>query len=316
MIINVLVWIVLAAVTVGFGWLAVRAWRSRNLLARWLGGILSSLVTLILMAASIAAAIGLVKIYTPRGGPVQNIHVQGTPEQIARGEHIASVFCISCHSPNGQLPLIGGLDLAKDIPMPIGSFVSVNLTPGGPLKDYSDGEILRVLREGGSKERQLLLVMSNVNVKYMSDDDLEAVIAFLRSQPAVDHPTPQPPDHPNLLGVIMMGIGLFPQSPPVTGSISAPPKAATVDYGKYILSYQDCRGCHGENLTGGTSALLPKGPSLRVVKGWTQEQFIQTLRTGVDPGGNSLGDLMPWRDVGKMDDVELEAVYLYLTSLN
>jgi len=88
-----------------------------------------------------------------------------------------------------------------------------------------------------------------------------------------------------------------------------------VEYGQYLLSYQDCRGCHGADLTGGTSQFIPKGPSLRLVKGWTQDQFLTTLRTGVDPSGHQLSQVMPWRDLGKLDDDELGAIYKYLVTL-
>ena len=51
-------------------------------------------------------------------------------------------------------------------------------------------------------------------------------------------------------------------------------------------------------------------------KSWTRDQFINTLRTGVDPDGHVLnGQLMPWRNIGRMDDDELAAVYAYLTQL-
>jgi mono/diheme cytochrome c family protein len=95
-----------------------------------------------------------------------------------------------------------------------------------------------------------------------------------------------------------------------------PPKGPTAEFGKYILSYQDCVLCHGANLSGGTPGqLAPVGPNLSPVKGWTQEQFISTLRTGVDPSGHALNSQMPWRNVGRMDDDELAAVYAYITSL-
>jgi hypothetical protein len=49
--------------------------------------------------------------------------------------------------------------------------------------------------------------------------------------------------------------------------------------------------------------------------GWTQADFITTLRTGVTPGGRVLSDEMPWTYVGQMTDDELEAIWLYLQSL-
>ena len=46
------------------------------------------------------------------------------------------------------------------------------------------------------------------------------------------------------------------------------------------------------------------------------EQFITTLRTGVDPSGHALNNtLMPWQNIGRMDDDELAATYAYITGL-
>jgi hypothetical protein len=76
---------------------------------------------------------------------------------------------------------------------------------------------------------------------------------------------------------------------PVAGPIIAPPKGPTAEFGKYMIGFQDCTDCHGEDLTGGTPGqLAPVGPNLRQVKDCTAEQFITTLRTGVDPSGYHL----------------------------
>lgn len=317
MIGNIVIWLVLLVVTVGLAWLAVRAFRARNGLVRWVGGVLAALLTLVVGLVTVVSAVGLVQFYTPGGSPVRNLKVAGTPEQIARGQHLANAFCVQCHSPTGELPLIGGVDLAKDIPLPLGHFISVNLTPGGPLANWSDGQIMRVLREGYAPDGHRLIMMGAARARYMSDEDLQAVIAYLRSQPASDNPTPQPPDSPSFLAPILLALNMAPSEPPVTGSITAPPKGPTAEYGQYIVSFQDCRVCHGPNLDGHpTSPLVPVGPNLRVVKGWTVEQFITTLRTGVDPSGNQLGDVMPWRSISRLDDVELTAIHTYLQSLN
>jgi hypothetical protein len=39
------------------------------------------------------------------------------------------------------------------------------------------------------------------------------------------------------------------------------------------------------------------------------------MRTGVDPNGHRLDDQMPWRPIGRMDDDDLAAIYLYLAGL-
>ncbi len=314
---NILFWLIMVAVSVLFGWLAWRAWRARNAIVKWGGVALSGLLTLIVALVSVVTLIGLVKLYAPRNAPIPDLKVAGTLEQIQRGEYLANSFCTACHSVSGELPLTGGIDLGKDIPLPLGSFVSVNLTPAGPLKDWSDGEIFRALRNGIDRDGRWLLGMSNVRVRHMSDEDLQAVIAYLRSQPAVVNETQDPPDQPTLLAAIMLGAGMLPEGQaPITGVITAPPKGPTVEYGEYIVSYQDCRDCHGEDLTGGIEGqLAPVGPTLRVVKGWTPDQFITTLRTGVDPSGHVLSSQMPWKALGRMNDDDLTAMYAYLTSL-
>jgi hypothetical protein len=61
--------------------------------------------------------------------------------------------------------------------------------------------------------------------------------------------------------------------------------------------------------------LAPIGPDLNLVKAWRPDEFITTMRAGIDPGGHELSKQMPWRQIGKMDDEELHAIYEYLAHL-
>jgi cytochrome c553 len=315
MTINILILLVLIALAFLFGWLTRRAWRGSNKFIKWAGAILSGLLTLILALVSGTAALGLYKYYTPKHTPAPQLTIEGTPEQIARGEHLAGAFCVACHSTTGDFPMSGGFDLAKDIQIQLGSFVSSNLTPAGPLQNYSDGEIFRALRQNVDENGHRLMIMGGTNVRRISDEDMKAIVAFLRSQQPVENETPNPPDRPNFTALLIFGAGLFPDQALITEEIVAPEKAATVEYGAFMMSYLDCTGCHGDDLSGGTSDLGPKGPSLHVVKDWTEEEFINTLRTGVAPNGDELGELMPWKPTGRLDDTELGALYAYITSL-
>jgi hypothetical protein len=51
--------------------------------------------------------------------------------------------------------------------------------------------------------------------------------------------------------------------------------------------------------------------------GWTLDDFMTTMRTGVTPSGHQLDDeYMPWKTIFQyMTDEELEAIWLYLQSL-
>lgn len=315
---NSVIWIVMVAGAGALSVLAFKARRASRPLVKWGGLLGGGLLALVLALLSGAMLVGLIKVYTVRVVPAPQLTVAGTAAQIERGRHLANSFCASCHSTTNELPLTGGIDLGKDFPMPLGSFVSANLTPAGPLKDWSDGEIFHAIRNGLDREGRLLFVMSGARGRNLSDEDIQAVIAYLRSQPPVANDAPEPLDQYGPLALILAGAGVIPDSEPATtNAISMPLKGPTAEFGAYILSYQDCVLCHGANLTGGEPGqLAPVGPNLALVKDWTAEQFINTLRTGVDPAGHALNNqLMPWKNIGRMDDDELTAMYQYITGL-
>jgi len=295
-------------------WSGFRACRIGNRLLKWSGVVLAAILVIAISSVSAMTTAGIVKQHARRA-PVPDITVEITPERVARGKSISDSFCSGCHSKTGNLT--GGREIGDEFPVPVGSFTSSNLTPAGALKNWSDGEIFRAIRNGVGADGRWLTVMSYVNAGRLSDDDTMAVIAYLRSLPCSGKPTPEPPDRLNLLGVAMLGAGMLPAGKPVsTGRVSAPPKGPTVEYGEYILSYQDCRECHGERLTGGVHGqLAPIGPGLGIVREWKLAEFITTMRTGVDPSGHKIDRLMPWQPIGRMDDQELAAVYEYLRQL-
>lgn len=57
----------------------------------------------------------------PRGNPLLEIDIGGTPEQIARRAHLANTVCAACHTINDEIPLSGGKNMLEDVPMPLGS---------------------------------------------------------------------------------------------------------------------------------------------------------------------------------------------------
>ena len=293
-------------------WATIRALRIKHRFLKWGSVGLAALMVVAVSVASGLAIAGLAKLQA-RSAPIPELNVVGAVEQIQRGQAIADSFCGACHSS----PPTGGVEIGEHLPVPVGSFMAANLTPAGRLSRWSDGEIFRAIRNSVDADGHWMVIMSYTNAGKLSDDDIAAVIAYLRSRPADGQPTPDPPDRLNLLGAIMLGAGLLPGPTPIsTDVITAPPKGPTARYGEYLLSYQDCRACHGADLSGGVQGQLgPVGPGLALVKEWTLEQFVSTLRTGIDPGGRQLGKEMPWQPIGKMDDDELGAIYDYLIHL-
>jgi hypothetical protein len=155
---------------------------------------------------------------------------------------------------------------------------ATNLTPGGPLQRWTDGEIVRAIREGLTNDGRSLLGMPSQAYRNLSDADVQALVAYLRSQPAVDNP--QPARNLNVLAALFLGAGMFPTSAQApVGSVAAPP-------------------------------LKP------FAGGMSEAQFMAVFREGRRMDGSQVAEGMPWKNIGKtMSDDDLRAVQAYLQTL-
>lgn len=289
---------------------------------KWVGIVLGSLVGLLVLAFIVLYIIGTVKWNSIRGKeyevPVEPITIPTDPASIARGEHIATIrMCKDCHSENlsGQSDSVPGL---ITLSMP-------NLTSGagGVGATNTDEDWVRAIRHGVGYDGRGLLLMPSRVWYYLSDDDLADLIAYLKSLPPVNNEPPKTELGP--LGRVMMTLGQLPPelTEPDATVIDhdtprpvAPQPGVTVEYGMYLA--RTCTLCHGSELNGQTifdgSVALNLTPGGEM-KGWSEEDFIATMRTGVTPNGHQLKDVMPWKYFGQMTDSELKAVWMYLQSL-
>jgi mono/diheme cytochrome c family protein len=320
---GVLILIVLIAL---FGFLTPRVWKLKNVLLKWGGVVVAGLLTLIPATLLVLALIGFSKLSERHTNPVADIKVAGTAAQVARGQQLAHI-CENCHSEQTQLPLSGANFVTKFGFPPLGTFYAPNLTPSGNIKDWSDGEVVRAIREGVHQDGRSLLIMPSDSFRNMSDDDVQALVAYLRSQPATGEPTPT--NRFNVLGAMFMNLSDFRTAQQPVGSVTAP-KPGTPDYGKYMVDIIGCQGCHGPQLQGRVDNGQPgppAGPNLTtIVPGWTEEQFMTFFNTGLRHDGSPVPTIMlpgggteprmPWPIVraGTTDD-ELKAIYSYLHGL-
>lgn len=163
-----------------------------------------------------------------------------------------------------------------------------------------------------------------VSTAHLTDEEIGAIIAYVRSVPPVDRETKGSRFTP--LAKIMIAAGLLGDLPVESVShesnIAPIERVVSLEYGEYLVNTNDCRVCHGADLNGGPfpdptitkiSPNLTPGGELAF---WTEEQFISTIRTGKTPGGYELNpELMPWKDNGKFYDEELQAIWVYLQSI-
>ena len=293
---------------------------------KWIGIVLGGLVGLLVLAAVVLYAIGSSRLNKTYDIQPEAITVPTDEAAIARGRHLveALTFCQACHGED-----LGG-DVFEDEPM-IATFYAPNLTPGrgGVGATFSDGDYVRAIRHGVNPEGRGLLIMHSDVYHNLSEQDLGAIIAYLKSVPPVDNEIPEPKLRP--LGRILVALGVFdseaiPLIPAERIDHSAPfpgmpAQGATAEYGGYLVSITLCHMCHGPDLAG-APPLEPgmrPGPNLTrggELRGWSESDFIQTIRTGVSPSGHELDpDFMPWDVYANMTDEELKSLWMYLQSL-
>ena len=258
------------------------------------------------------------------------------PALRARGESIVrnAAVCGGCHAAdpkqNPDGPLSGGREFRD---WRIGVARASNLTPDAAtgLGSWSDAEIVRALRNGQRKDGRLLApVMPYEWFHGMSDDDALAVARYLRSQEPVQNAVKQSPSIWFKLGKLLF------LRPKEALSVSAPPHGITPEYGGYLAQHVAlCADCHtprtGIRQSPDRSRLFagdanpPKGfpqnpanltPDRETgIGAWSEEDFLKTLRTGVSRRGFTLHPFMPWRQIQRMSDDDLRAIYRYLRTL-
>jgi mono/diheme cytochrome c family protein len=323
MLMNSLILVLVLILALFFAWVTVRTVRGRTLWVKVAGGLGAGLVTLVLVIVAFYGGKGLLAVYAPRTPPAPDLTVAGTPQQIARGDYLVNMSCIGCHSPVGpdgapsmQHPLNGGWNIAAAEGFGfVGDLVAENLTPGGKLASYSDGELFRTLRQRVDQEGRLLAFMSLLPYGELSDADTEAIVAYLRTLPPAEQ-TAATGDQLSFIGVLMFGAGVFGTPAQGAAEVVAPAPGVTVEYGKYVATFGECRGCHGPDMTGTpASAAGPAVPNPRpLVSALSQMQFVEMMRSGARPDGRTFSAAMPWQVAAAMTDDDLSALYLYLTA--
>jgi mono/diheme cytochrome c family protein len=253
--------------------------------------------------------------------PVESISVPTDITSVQRGQHLASAVaaCVDCHGPN-----LAGKVLIDD--PALGRIVPPNLTRGrgGVGSSSTDVDLARAIRHGVNPSGRQLLMMPSDEYNHFSDADLGAIIAYIRSMPAIDTTLPSSEIRP--LGRILSAIGQLQLQPAASidhfARRPAPPRAGvTPEYGKYLADAAGCPSCHGPGYSGGKMPLAPPNtvPAANITPAglgaWSDTDFIKVMRTGMRPDGRVLNASMPWPYFAQMTDDELRAIWRFLQVL-
>lgn len=286
----------------------------------------------------IVGAFTLVRANRTFEAPYPDVRASRDPAVLERGRYLVegAAHCGECHgavdppaATRVGRPLIGGMQFT----LPVGTFRVPNITPDVEtgIGKYEDEELARFIRYGVKPDgRAALPFMPYAD---LSDDDLTAIVSYLRVQAPVKHVVPE--HDVNALGRVVQAYVLTPKGPtqPVRKTVPPEPTAA---YGEYITrNIGNCVMCHtkvdlrtgelaGPLFGGGAeheaqgnpqkkfiSPNLTPDPRWGWLEGWTEEAFVKRFHAGRVHADSP----MPWERFQDMTDDDLRAVYRYLRGL-
>jgi mono/diheme cytochrome c family protein len=313
--------------------------------------ILIRLVLFVLLLAVVAAGAGLAYLFInyPDVPPAGAVKVEATPERLARGEYLARhvTACVDCHSDRDFTKFSGpvrqgthgkgGERFDRENAGVPGTLFAPNITPAG-IGGWTDGELLRAMRSGVSRDgRPLFPLMPYPGFARMAEDDAVAIVAYIRSLPAIRNEVPAS----SLEFPINLIVRTIPSHPAAFASRPSP--ADRVAYGEYLATIASCSECHtpideqgqplpGRAFAGGNQFRLPpKNYRVRAanitpdadtgIGTWTEPQFVDRFKSFAPPDDRVLSDdeqrrntAMPWTMYAGMTREDLGAIYAYLRS--
>ncbi len=255
----------------------------------------------------------LSKTYTINSVPP--VSVRSDAASLQRGKYLAErvALCVECHGED-----MGGKLAADNFAM--GRLAAPNLTRGqgglGPA--YSDQDFVRAILHGVKKDGRSVTLMPSNDYRF-TEEDLGALLGYLRSLPPVDRVMPA-----KSVGPMARILGLFTDFPLAAAAridhanvrLAAPASAADpVATGAYLVSTAACQGCHGADFTGGggpppgAANITPIG-----IGDWSERQFLTAIREHKRPNGSPIDEAMP-RWYGQMSDADLRAIFAYLRTV-
>jgi len=296
----------------------------------------SRLPSLGAIAATVVGLLGLGAVAMPIHSEIAPISrpdpATWSAATIEKGRLLAALgACVICHTADGGVAYAGG----RPLPTPFGTVIATNITPDVEtgIGAWSYPAFERAMRQGIHRDgHNLYPAFPYPSFTQASEEDLQALYAYLMSQPAVRQinaaSTLAFPF--NLRPLVSAWNWLFNRAPTHT---AVPARSAEWNRGRYLVDgLGHCGACHTpRNLLGAerAAAYLAGG----VVEGWdapaltglsiaplpwTEDALFTYLRTGTSPDhGAAAGPMGPIvRELKALPDNVIRAMAIYLASFS
>ncbi|WP_233270549.1 c-type cytochrome [Chachezhania sediminis] len=247
-----------------------------------------------------------------------------------RGEYLVRgpAGCGNCHTPIGPDGPVANMELAGRLVEKNPAFTAIapNITPAGAIGGWSDAELARAIREGIRPDGSVIgPPMPFAFYRGLSDTDLAAIVAFLRTLPGIE----------NDPGISHYNIPLPPAYGPPVAGVADIPRGPTVEYGAYLAGpVTHCLECH--------TPMGPQGPMVDTDLGrggfefhgpwgtsvasnltshadglarYSDDELKAMIVNGTRPDGSPMMPPMPYGYLAHMTPGDLDAIVAYLRTL-
>ncbi len=305
--------------------------------------ILGALVGVVVLVA--ACGLGYLFFAFPKAQPAPSVKLTATPDMLARGKYLNDhvVGCTTCHTQRDWNRFSGpikperlGAGGESFNLGAAGMLYSKNITPAA-IGNWTDGEVIRAVTQGVSKDgTPLFPLMPYPHFGAMAEDDVHAVVAYIRTLKSIDGvPTARQLNFPlNLIVRTIPGPNTYGKRPSPDDKVA---------YGKYMVQAALCSDCHtpiddrgtpmpGMDFAGGQE-FIETGYRVRSanitpdantgIGSWTEQQFIDKFKAFDTPDAAPvLGEkekrqntVMPMTAYAGMTREDLSAIFAYLRTL-
>ena len=251
---------------------------------------------------------------------------------VKRGQYLVNgpMACSNCHGTRAEdFSIVPGKEFAGGFHLvdPAFDVFAANITPDKEtgIGNWTDEQIMTAIRRGIDPEGKIIFPPMPVpTYNNLSDDDVKAVVAYLRTLKPVHNQVSESKWN-------------IPQQamPPPKGT-PAPPMSDKLAYGRYIVTAQaHCFECHtpvgpqGPDMSklgaGGMDIQLAPGMDVRTpnitsdpetgIGKWTDQQIKDALTKGVTPTGQHLSPPMPFPWFKNMTPEDLDAVVAFVRTI-
>jgi hypothetical protein len=270
--------------------------------------------------------------------PVKEVSfpVRTDEHQLMQGRKLTISICAPCHYDPTTKKLTG--KQMFDLPGIAGTVYSRNITkhPEKGIAHYTDGQLAYLIRTGIAKDGSLMSYMQRPN---LADVDLQAIIAFLRSDHDIVAPSDVEPPETKYTAFGQFGVNHFP------GPLRYPDHSINkpdvnndaVAYGRYLVDNLSCYHCHSKSfltvneiqpekskgyMAGGNKLQTASGKKIESANltfdetglmKWNEDDFARAVQEGLSKNERILNELMP--RYTELSDTDIKAIFHYLETI-